>query len=161
MRRAIYTRGTTQITAQTAVPSGSNKPYPLTQAYGRSLLGGSCLSVLRLRRDGSLDSGNAGFHQPPALWRSYCLTVFVSAFFILRILYHVRREKSNVFPAKTAGEKKRKIVQLFPLTLGRVYGLMSHILDRKTLTENLSYPGRSREPAVGVSRRERIGRSGS
>jgi hypothetical protein len=69
-----------------AVPSGSDKPYPLTQAYGRSLLGVSYLSVLRLGRDGSLDSVNTGFHPMPALWGSHCLTVFVSAFSILQIL---------------------------------------------------------------------------
>ena len=38
LRRANYTRGTTQFAA-VAATSDSNKSYLLTQAYGKSLLG--------------------------------------------------------------------------------------------------------------------------
>ena len=36
LRRVKHTRGTTQIAAHHAAPSGSSKPYPLTRAHGRN-----------------------------------------------------------------------------------------------------------------------------
>ena len=100
LETSYYTRGTTQITA-CAVPSRSDKRYPLTRADGRTYwdwvqFSGS--EVMGLRRFA------AGLHQPPALWELRCLTVFVKAFVLLPTVYHSKVEKSNIFLLQKFGK---------------------------------------------------------
>ena len=58
------------------------------------------LSVLRLGSDGSVVSGFPAFTKRRLSGNPADGTVFVIAFFVWPILYHVHREKSNVFLKK-------------------------------------------------------------
>ena len=94
LRRANFTRGTTQIAAY-AAPSRSNKRYPLTRADGRTYCAGG--SALRLGRDGYLERDLLAHTCRQLSEKPHFLTVFVKAFAILNAFYHVPAEKSNVF----------------------------------------------------------------
>ena len=54
-------------------------------------------SVLRLRRDGSSEWLSAGSHQVPALWETAKSDRLRQRHFVLKILYHVCGQKSNIF----------------------------------------------------------------
>ena len=141
-------------------------PIPVTGAPG---------SIWRLRSMLQLRSDGSDGVWLPALtnrWLSAnrnCRTVFVTAFSILTILYHVRSKKSNVFMTKIP-VIFRYLSWIFPkpkfsyfneLTNAFVYGLMTPVHKTKTLTENSPLFRSSREPAAGVSRCGRLSRSDS
>ena len=59
------------------------------------------LSTLRLGSDGYTGNGLPSFTNRRLSENRVCRTVFVTAFSILLILYHVREKKSNVFSMYT------------------------------------------------------------
>ena len=71
-------------------------------------------------------------------------TVFVTAFFVLPILYHVRGKKSNVFASENKNFFSVQFSLLYLtenweiclLTNGPVCGLMTNVYMTKTKTEN-------------------------
>ena len=104
-------------------------------------------SVFRLRSDGSCGCILSSFTNRRLSERRRNRTVFVTAFFILSILYHVRDKKSNVFILKS---KNLFPVQFSILSMAKnwrnclltnecVCDLMTFVHILKTLTENLLF----------------------
>ena len=146
LRRALYTRGTTQITAF-AVTSRSNKRYPLTRADGRAYCAGG--SALRLGSDrfwtpccrfapptGSLQT----LAVPPSSSKPFC----ICKHFTMSAL------KSQTF--STAGHCKKYQASTHDVCANSLNRNLIFPVDkkerlclndtnpRKTLTENLSFP---------------------
>ena len=126
-----------------AVPSGSSKPYPCNGGTRENLNA----SALRLGSDGSYGCILLPRTNRQLSGRTRFRTVFVTAFFVLPILYHVRVKKSNVFLAKMhnfflpqkqafhPAEKHKNCL----LTNRPVCALMAFIHSIKTLTEILLF----------------------
>ena len=95
------------------------------------MLGGS---ALRLGRDGYLAHGSLAYTCRQLSEDRVNLTVFVKAFAILTILYHVHAKKSNVFLRKTNIFFRRE------KTIDKPRGLCLNVSNtEKTLTENLPF----------------------
>ena len=117
-------------------------------------------SALRLGSDGSTGGRLLPFTNRQLSENLRFRTVFVTAFFVLPTLYHVRQQKSNVFLSKRhfflsaqfPGPPLSKKCENCPLTNGVVCGKMTSVHMKKTLTENSFLSRSSREPAGGASR---------
>ena len=141
-------------------------PIPVTGAPG-SIWRKS--SILQLGSDGSYGCTLLPFTNRQFSEKVRFRTVFVTAFEILTTLYHVFKQKSNVFITKIS-KNSQTISCIFPkeknilfreLTNVFVCALMTSVHKTKTLTENLLLPRSSREPAVGASRCGGLKRSDS
>ena len=140
----------------TAVPSGSNKPYPCNGGTRENLK----TSALRLGSDGSRGCILLPFTNRQLSERALTRTVFVTAFFLLPILYHVHVKKSNVFlqkihflfPVQNPIASVPKNLEKLPVDKRGSLWLNDIRIYHKDIDGNPASFGCSREPAAGVSR---------
>ena len=127
------------------------------------------MSALRLGSDGSYGIAPPLRTNQRLSENAICRTVFVTAFFVLSTLYHVRAQKSNVFlrkilffiiPTKTPYPSHQKLGKL---PVDKRSGLWLNVIYilYKDFDGKFAPIGCSREPAVGVSRCGRFARSDS